>query len=262
MVVDDREWREAEICRCPNASDTEQSVRRPKRAQHDVTSPVQATDVARAQSNLKPYVKGDARRHVPAKGTPIKRYTVQETNEQTALIEAGLIQGLSERELRVALAKKQHFVSVTRVKTLKARVHEAMKLESERTRPQSREKQLRRLYAELAEARGKVDPAKPGTYLTKPHWSAVTRLEMLIAQVEGNFEPIKIDVDVVHREALTNVLTSITPDQAAQLIDSYDRLATLAAAAAHARGEAMPALLPAPAKNEITVFTQSTSSAE
>lgn len=231
-----------------------QTVRRPKRAQHDTPSPVQAKSVVPAQKynteNLTPFPKGHqgARR-----GEPIKRYTIVETQEQTQLVEAGLIQGLSERELRVALAKKQHFVSAARVRTLKARVHETMKLEAERTRPQTREKQLRRLYAELAEARGKVDP-KTGAYTTKPHWSAVTRIEMLIAQVEGNFEAIKVDIDVVHREAVTNVLTSMTPSQMAGLLDSYDKLTALAMAGLKP-GQKLPALLPAPEQLTPTFIT-------
>ncbi len=105
-------------------------------------------------------------------------------------------------------------------------------------------------------ARGVPDPCFEGSWVVKPNWGAVTRLETLIASIQGNFEPIKLDIDVVHREALTNVLTSITPEQAIQLMTSYDKLASLAAAAAHARGEKLPPLLPSPTKRESTVFTQ------
>jgi hypothetical protein len=94
--------------------------------------------------------------------------------------------------------------------------------------------------------------------LVAPVWSAVTRLEALIAQIEGNFEPIRVDIDVMHREALTNVLTSVTPEHALMMVESYDRLASLAATAAHARGEkpASPRLIPV--KRESTLCATDT----
>ena len=230
-------------------------MRRPKQAQPTTTSPVQARGgVAARNKNL---VSAPGRK----KGCPaIKRYTLDETLRQTAIVEECLVYGRSEAEMIRSIARDGMTVGVNRVRSLKARVHERMKLEGERTRPMTREKQLRRLYAELADARGEKDPCT-GMWKVKPHWSAVTRIEMLIAQVEGNFEPIKLDIDVVHREALTNVLTSITAEQASAMLVSYDRLATLAEAAAHAQGVKMPSLLPAPTKDVITVFTQGSSSA-
>lgn len=193
-------------------------------------------------------------------GRKFIRYTKVQTEEQIVVVEAALVQGLSERDIKRALEAKavkeqKPFLAVSlgRIRKLKARVHEQMKLESERTRPQTKEKQLRRLYTELADAR------------KASAWQAVTKIEDLIARIEGNYEPIRLDVDVVHREALTNVLTSITPEQAAAFSDAYDQMMQLAESAARATGKALPSLLPAPEKRATTVFTveaESVSAAE
>ncbi len=184
------------------------------------------------------------------KGVPIKRYTPAERDDQMRIVEELVINGYTERQILTTLRANDHpDVSMNRVRIIKGRVHERMKLESERTRPLTKEKQLRRLYTQLRIAQGKRSQDGK-SWVEKPNWQAITKLEETIARVEGNYEAIKLDVDVVHREALSNVLGDMTEEQGLELVAAYDQLMELAQSAANASKRPLPALLPAPTRTD------------
>lgn len=188
------------------------------------------------------------------KGVPIKRYTKAQAAEQEAIVEHALVHGQTERQMILAMqargaaeGKPYLFVGANRIRVLKLRVHERMKHEAERTRPQSKEKQLRRLYADLLRERQKPEPKI----------SVIAKYEELIAKIEGNFEPIVHEVDVVHREAVQSVIGAMTEEQAVSLIQGYDEMFALAKAAAEAQGRQLPSLIPDPAKPAGIAFASS-----
>lgn len=182
-------------------------------------------------------------RNAQAAQTPRAKWTKEQSEQQLTWIEAGIIKGLSERQMQGAILRTHgQRLSLTRIRTLKARVTEAWKLEGERTRPLSKQAQLRRLYEHLDSARGKKD--KDGRFIEKPNHAAIGRYEQLIAEVEGNFDPIKIDVDIVHREALMEVLGNMTEQNMAALVAAYDEMHTLAQEAAQQQNRPLPQLLP------------------
>lgn len=213
-----------------------------KRRTIDV-SPVQAIDRA-------PSEDVETKRPQGAQpGVPIKRYTRLEADDQMRIVEELVVNGYTERQMLATLKVNKHDVSLNRVRVIKSRVHERMKLESERTRPLTKEKQLRRLYTQLRIAQGKRTADGRG-WTEKPNWSAITRLEETIARVEGNYEPLRLDVDVVHREALTNVLGDMTEEQALELSAAYDAMMEMALSAANATNSVLPSLLPAPSRTD------------
>lgn len=179
----------------------------------------------------------------PKRKQKIKRFTIQETQAQMQEIADGWIAGDDERTIRAKMAKKGIATSHARFYTLKARVQEEAKLEHERDKPLSKQRQLKRLYKLRQQAEGLRTVDGRG-WIIKPVHTALVRYEELIAKIEGNFEPLKIDVDIVHREAIMQVLGNMTDAHAQALVESYDRMASLAAHAAKERGEAMPLLLP------------------
>lgn len=176
------------------------------------------------------------------KGRPIKRYSPLQVQEQLRLVEQGIVNGFTERQIQQALAneavksdKPYLLVGLSRIGTLKARVYEELKREGERARPQTKEKQLRRLYSDLVRMRQQP----------KTNFAAIAKHEELISKIEGNFEPIVVEVDVVHREAVTNVIASMTEEQMSKMVEAFDKMAALAESAAKARGEKPPIVVPA-----------------
>jgi hypothetical protein len=110
-------------------------------------------------------------------------WTVKESQEQLAIAYDAYVQGLTIRDTRKAMEAKGYVVSVTRATKLRDKAMSLLEAECEASRAGTKARQLRRLYAHLANARG----AK--------QYAAIARFEQLIARLEGNEAPIQIAVE-------------------------------------------------------------------
>jgi len=190
-------------------------------------------------------------------------HSVIATREQTAFVEHAIVHGFTEVQMQRAIATKAATeakpyltCNLARIRLLKARIQEQFKLETERTRPMTKEAQRRRLYASLRDAQGAKGP--DGKWITAPNHQAIARYEHLLASVEGNFEAIKLDVDLVHREAITNVIGSMTTEHALELVKSYDEMMRMASETSQRTGKPLPALLPSPTTNVVNLAERKT----
>lgn len=196
-----------------------------------------------------------------AKAIAGHRYSKEETRAQMDIVASLWIEGYTEAEIKAKLRDAGHKVSTKRIIALKGMVQESFKLETERDRPLSKQRQLHRLYklrriaqgGDMERWKGTGKNRKKATLYVDPDHAALARYEDMIARLEGNYEPLKVDVDMVHREALIDVIGSLTTEQARELTEDFDRLYALAQAGAHATGGQLPAQL-APA---ITVQAES-----
>lgn len=170
-----------------------------------------------------------------------------DTARQKQLVYDAWVNGYSERETKRILANQKPpiHISLGRIKTLKARVQEESKAEFERDRPTLKHQQLARLarYRRLAEGRRTLDGR---TWIEEPNHAALAKYEQLYADIAGTKEPLKIDVEIVHREAIIEVVGDMTDETADQLVAAYDNLAQLAHVGAKQLGMQMPELLPKP----------------
>lgn len=116
--------------------------------------------------------------------------------------------GVSTRKA-VELAVERFGISESQATTCCARYRQEARAYYEVEMAEFRASQRDRLYAHLAQARaGRVVDGVP----TGPDWAAVARFEKMIAQLEGNFAAIKVEVKT-GGETLARVVTGMHPEQ-------------------------------------------------
>ncbi len=173
-------------------------------------------------------------------------HSKEDTRKQMALVLDGWVTGLSERATQAAI-EKQHGIrlSIGRIRTLRARIQDDAKAEFERERDTLKLQQLARITRYRRQAEQKTELRKGEIVVTKEaDHTALVKWEQLYADIAGTKEPIKIDVDIVHREALTEVVGSMTADMAERFVEAYDHMMQLAEAGARHTGAEIPQVLP------------------
>lgn len=197
-----------------------------------------------------------------AKGTHSnrKRYTFRETQEQIRIVQDAWIEGASDYEIHqifrklYAEGKVSSAISMYRVEKLRERVQAKVVEDGEKERPFNKIRQVRRITKALRETKGAYK--EDGTVIRKPDHASRVKYEDLIAKIEGNFEPIKVEVDAVHRHAIIEVIASLTPEDLKRYADAYDQVVQLAETQAKAQNIKLPDLLPrAPPPQPIVLTT-------
>lgn len=185
-----------------------------------------------------------------ATGSSKRRYTAAQVATQMQLIGDLWIEGASDREIWLACAKAYDEgkldspLSRPRVRLLRDRVQKRVLEETETERPFTKARQARRLTRAIRDCKG-VQDAK-GVWLRKPDHMSRARYEDMIARVEGNYEPIRIEVDAVHRQAVADVIAGLTEEDLKRYGNAFDRMVELAESKAKEVGENLADVLPRP----------------
>lgn len=181
----------------------------------------------------------------PIKGRAIKRYSPKEVAEHLRIIQDAWIEGASDAEIRRILDAAGHKVGGTRVAVLRGRIEQRIAEETESSRPYSKVRQARRITRAIRDTKGQR--AKDGKgWIVKPDHAARIGYENMIAKIEGNYEPLRVEVDAVHRHAVAEVIASFTEEQMDRYVQAFDRMASLAESKARETGEHLADLLPRP----------------
>lgn len=182
----------------------------------------------------------------PEKGKPIKRYAKQEVAEHMRIVLDAWVAGATDREIKRILEQAGHSLGRARVQLLRERVQTKTLDESEAERPYSKARQARRIMRHIRDTNGQR--AKDGKgWAVKPEHSARAKYEDMVARIEGNYEPVVIEVNAVHRHAVIEVMAGLSDEQWEQHVQAFDRMMGLAQAKARENGEQVEDLLPRPA---------------
>jgi len=179
------------------------------------------------------------------KGQPIKRYAAAEVAEHLRIIQDAWVEGATDREIKRILEQAGHKLGSARVGLLRVRVQQRVLDESEAERPYSKVKQARRLTRAIRDTKGQRSKDGKG-WIIKPDHQARVGYENMIAKIEGNYEPVRIEVDAVHRHAVAEVIASFSEEQMEHYVQAFDRMAQLAESKARENGEQLVDLLPRP----------------
>lgn len=156
-------------------------------------------------------------------------FSRQEVNAQLSFVEDLIVQGASASQI-VRLTVSKYFVTATRAKKLIERVKELHATEDAEARAEWKSAQIRRLQTMRRLASGERTADGKG-WIVKPDHKAVVAYERLLAQICGTLEPVQIDVDVRHTEAIRAVIVNMTPEQSADLLAEAEEQERLANAA-------------------------------
>ncbi len=154
--------------------------------------------------------------HEMPTGSKVVRYTLEETAKHTEYVESAFAQGWTAPEI-IRAGKKQLGVTVSRMVSVIAKVREKFAREDALARPSWKSEQIRRLMRQLRVAMGEKDDE--GNWILKPNMSAYTKIESILADVQGTREPIEINVDVSYTEAMMTVIGQLTPQQMDGLLE-------------------------------------------
>lgn len=185
-----------------------------------------------------------------AAGTPGKRYTPADIAAQMQFVGDAWVEGASVKE--ISRASREAYKAGTlgcaltakRVGILLERVQRQLLTEAEDQRPYTKVRQARRITKALRECRGVR--RSDGTWASKPDHASRARYEDMIARIEGNYEPIKVEVDAVHRQAVADIIAGLTDEEIKRYSDAFERLTELAESKARELGETLDAVLPRP----------------
>lgn len=179
-----------------------------------------------------------------------KRFTAHQVVRQMQLVTDAWVEGATDREIVKVFeeaynaGKIDHVIGRNRVTLLRERAQQKLLEDAETERPYTKTQQARRITKALRECKGVRGPN--GKWLEKPDHMARSRYEDMIARIQGNYEPVRIEVDAVHRHAIAEVIASLTPEQMAHYEQSFDRIMELAEGKAKELGEPLTTLLPKP----------------
>ena len=165
-------------------------------------------------------------------GMEVKRWSIGETRVHQRLVESGLLQGMDRTTIRDQLATQGHQVSLHRVDVLIDRVREQWSQEDMLARPFWKAAQTRRIMQHIALAKfGREADIAKKIQAVRPSLTALKGFEDLLADVQGTKEPIVIDINVQHTEALIGVLGTMTREQLAENYKKHLETKALAASA-------------------------------
>lgn len=145
-------------------------------------------------------------------------WTRQEIAEQEERVEAGLVRAASVNQIAETL-RTEHGVGRRRTLQLIARIRERWSRETESTRAYTRDEQIRRvrLYIQRLQGRPKIVNGEMKGWDEPPNYHMLHKWESLLADLEGNKEPLKINVDVRYTEAMLSVMAGVTGEDLLRL---------------------------------------------
>lgn len=143
--------------------------------------------------------------------------TVDERKQRFELIEGLMVAGLSQEQIAKATGKS---FGMTKHQTMLyiARIRDRWAEEEKEARPHNKTQATRRIVGHIAEAR------------RDKNWSAVAQLEKLLSDMQGTKEPteINVNVDATLTQAIVSVVSNLTPERRAAMIEEQRRLREIA----------------------------------
>jgi hypothetical protein len=144
--------------------------------------------------------------------------SVEDRRKRTDAIENMLIAGISQSRIE-RVCREQFGMTKAAVGTYIVRIRDRWAVEERESRPFYKAQAMRRLYGHMAEAR------------RDKNWAAIAQFEKLLSDMQGTKEPVEvnINVDATVTEAALHVVSTLTPERRAALIEEQRRLRQLAA---------------------------------
>lgn len=138
-----------------------------------------------------------------------RTYTSAEARQQRQLVEQLWVQGIdSPRRIADTISQIVGYkMPRTRVVTLLERVRDEQAQLDVSTLAERKRRQVQRLLDDARKARA------------EKKWSAVASIEKLIADIDGTMAPIQVQHDHRVQHAITNVLSELTPEDFAALVE-------------------------------------------
>ncbi len=156
----------------------------------------------------------------------LRIYTKAETYEQTRTVESLLTQ-LSGFSTIAAICRKRHGIGLNRVRTLMGRVVDTWAKEDEANKGTNKGAAIRRIVRMRLHAEGEMN--EQGTaWLREPNHPAVAKYEMLLADLQGTREAIKVDVDVRASQACLTVIQGLSAEEVQKYLTKYKENVQLA----------------------------------
>lgn len=156
-------------------------------------------------------------------GEPNKRIvrasvTLEQKRERLDVIEQLMIRGVGTNKIEKACAERFGMTKGA-VARYVAHLREQWAEEERQARPTNKATAQRRIYQHIQKARD------------ADNWAAVASLERLLSDIQGTKEAIDINlsIDADVREAAIHVITSLTPEQRAEILEEQRKLRELAA---------------------------------
>lgn len=148
------------------------------------------------------------------------RYTVEEVKRQVDFVEGLMVLGVSSSAIVVQASRPPGAtpgtgglgVSQSRVRVLIERIKVRWEEEDAARSMSRRSEAVRRAMRQIQNCQGRRDPRNPTQWLEKPNHSAILGYERHIAQLQGTYAPIQIDVNVQHVETLAQVFSRYSID--------------------------------------------------
>lgn len=162
--------------------------------------------------------------------SPAIRYTLAEARRQLAFIEDLIVQGASVSQI-IRLARRPVSaggldIGEKRTRKLIERVKETHAKEDAEARQEWKAAQIRRLHEYRRQASGVRNP--DGTWKVAPDHKAIVAYERLLAQICGTLDPVELKVDARYTEAMLTVVSTLTNEDAANLLAEAREQAALA----------------------------------
>jgi len=141
-----------------------------------------------------------------------------ELYEQT--VEGLLLQGAGNHQLLRAM-REQHGLGQAYALKLAGRVRRRWADETEQQRPFTRAEQIRRVRRMILRLQGDpiVENNQVVGWRTPPDYQKLLRWERFLADLEGNREPIRVDIDVRYTQAMLAVIGSVDGEHLKRLAD-------------------------------------------
>jgi hypothetical protein len=145
----------------------------------------------------------------PAATSEKTTWTRAEVDAQEQRVEGLLLQAASTAQIVATL--RDMGVKRRRAAQLVSRIRDRWSRETEATRAYTRDEQIRRVkrYIQRLQGRPKIVDDQIVGWHEQPNYPMLHRWESLLADLEGNKEPLKINVDVRYTEAMLAVVGSM-----------------------------------------------------
>jgi len=152
-------------------------------------------------------------------------YTRAETKEQEEAVAAILPH---QTVAAVKRAMRERFgITPNRTQKLVGRVRERWVREDEASGALqvNRAEAVRRVKRQIGVASGRKDQG--GAWVEKPDHSAVARYEHILANLQGTYAPVKVDVVFRVSESIMPVIGNLTPEQVQEILERQRALREL-----------------------------------
>lgn len=168
-----------------------------------------------------------------AEPRPKRTITGAEVRARELLVESLWIQGTSREQIVKVAAVQIPGFRRNAVLTVLDRVKERVVAEGEADRRAWKTQQIRRLYGQIQRLRTMAQTAlardPPDVRAAADVERTIVGSEKLLADIQGNREPLQVSVEVSMQAAVAMVVAELTPDQIQAYSDEYSEVVEKAA---------------------------------